>query len=848
MTQTESTLEEPRRIDFSQASDDESRQCIPVYLRIKPSEDEEMSIKVIDDQTVETNHAYRSNKRAKYSRIFSGDASQQEVFDGTSAHLIKKFQEGANVMTFAYGVTSSGKTFTILGSHADPGILPRMLNIIFKPSLSDFGNITRSCYQPSKFDGIQDISEEDYDLLEDMKNSLLSKVKGSTRSFDQYSFAESPPNDSFTSIHEDGSDMSRSMWISIYDIHNEIITDLLSADSKRKRKALTIGQDPNGRTFVKDLIQLPVNSASEAYALLQYASQNLATAKTKLNDNSSRSHLVFDLKGLHRGGATAKPFVNHFVISDLAGSERQSKTGTSGTTLRQAGAINNSLLVLGRCLEALRKKDKGIAAPFRDSKLTRMLNPFFTQGGYVSLIICINPDVHLQDETMDTIRFSAIASEIVQDPVRPIERLRQLRRLTLGCIENSPMKIVYDTDVEHWQDAVNGTAVHDGVAYLEVKASYFNDMARDILRAEKLLTANEEEIESLKGRLRESEVSKENIKLMYQDKMKEQREKFSAQRAELEEMHRDMQRTLVEELEEDIQTYKDKYTKYRDGYAKLSQYLKDRLWPEVYLYRERFGHLPEFPPMDGAQESETKAENTLRYWQDKLQDMELKYRALKSKMSDKNKELHQLEEAVQEQEKSLRETLAECVEARGESATLKRQVTELSEQVVALKDQLDDHETLVEEVSDLKRCLRDAEERRECLVVQHQIEINSLEEELRGLKAELSDGVVELRPDNPMLVAARMRRGVVNGHDLKTPSRMSSRTPSTARTRTPSMICTKTPTRLRSPTSIVTRTPSGHLTKTPSKYLTKTPSKRIEETPSKLPARTPRSRLASLDD
>lgn len=354
-----------------------------------------------------------------------------------------------------------------------------------------------------------------------------------------------------------------SVWISIYEIHNEVITDLFSAEPKAKRKALNIGQDSKGRTFVKDLVQVPVSSASEAYALLQYAKQNLATANTKLNDNSSRSHMVFNLKAVHWDGPLAEPFVNQFVISDLAGSERQAKTGTSGVALKQAGAINNSLLVLGRCLEALRKKDKGIAAPYRDSKLTRMLNPFFTVGGYVSLIICINPSLHLQDETMDTVRFSAIASEIVQDPVRPLDRLRQLRRLTLGCIENSPMKIVYDTDVENWQDAVNGAAMHNGVPYLEVKASYFNDMARDILRAEKLLTANEAEIEALKDKLKECEISKENVKLMYQDKMKEQREKFAEQRIELEEMYRDTQKTLVEEFEEDIRTYKEKYSKYR---------------------------------------------------------------------------------------------------------------------------------------------------------------------------------------------------------------------------------------------------------------------------------------------
>ncbi|XP_018496096.1 kinesin-like protein KIF20A [Galendromus occidentalis] len=760
----ETELLEPCRIDFSDDGEDEGRECLPVYLRIKPHDDEEMSIKVLDGTTVETNHAFRANKRATYTRVFPGSATQQQVFDGSSAQLIRKFLDGANVMTFAYGVTSSGKTYTIMGSPNNPGVLPRSLEIIFGSFRSKIEK-SSPIYMPSKFDEAQETTAEEIDQLERYKSTLISKLRGSNRAFDQYSFANTTPDACLTSIPRKESPllaaMSCCVWISIYEIHNEVITDLLHADPKTKRRALNIGQDSKARTFVRDLLQLPVRSASEAYALLQFARQNLATATTKLNDSSSRSHMVFNLKMVHWGGPMAEPFVNQFIISDLAGSERQSKTGTSGPTLRQAGAINNSLLVLGRCLEALRKKDKGIAAPFRDSKLTRMLNPFFTQGGYVSLIICINPDVHLQDETMDTIRFSAIASEIVQDPIRPLERLRQLRRLTLGCIENSPMKIVYDTDVEHWQDAVNGTAVHDGVAYLEVKASYFNDMARDILRAEKLLTANEEEIESLKERLRESEVSKENIKLMYQDKMKEQREKFSAQRAELEEMHRDMQKTLVEELEEDIQTYKDKYSKYRDGYAKLSDYLKDKLWPEVYLFRERFGYLPEFPPKDGEQDEETKAENTIKYWQDKLQDKEAEFRSLRTKLGTRNEELASLRKQLEDQKRQVQSAEADYQESRREAAVLSSRVTELNEQLAALKNQLSDHDTLFDEVSDLKQRLQLAEERRESLVAHHQVRIDAMIEELDSLKSELREKDSELGETSGALASAQAQVDVL---------------------------------------------------------------------------------------
>lgn len=491
----------------------------------------------------------------------SGSVSQEEVFEVTTLPLVEKFLDGANVMTFAYGVTSSGKTYTIMGDNANPGVVPRTLEKIFGSYKS---KIIKSplMYKPIMFEAVQELTSVESENLECVKRTLLKKVKTVVPSrFDQYTFrtATTDTSECRSSL---GAEFC-SVWISVYEIYNEVVTDLLDLSPRNNRKALLIGQDTKGRTYVKNLVQLPVNSASEAFALLQLAKQSLAKASTKLNDTSSRSHMVCTVKMVQWGAALYEPLVNQFVISDLAGSERQAKTGTSGMILKQASAINSSLLVLGRCLEALRKKDKGISAPFRDSKLTRMLNPFFTHGGYVSLIICVNPHIYLQDETMDTIRFSAIASEIVQSSDRPLERLRQLRRLTQGCVEGSPMRIVEESYIESWQDAVFRKTLREGVAYLEVRASYFNDMARDILRAEKTLMANDEEIVKLKEQLRQEEESKQNLRFMLQDRAKEQREKYLKEKTALRQMYEDEMKTTVDELTEEIQAYKEKYMKYR---------------------------------------------------------------------------------------------------------------------------------------------------------------------------------------------------------------------------------------------------------------------------------------------
>lgn len=107
--------------------------------------------------------------------MFSGSVTQQELFDGTSATLIRKFLEGANVMTFAYGMTSSGKTYTMMGSPDNPGILPRTLETIFESCKSKI-DASSPIYKPMNFDEFQEVPDEEVDLLESFKCSLIAKV------------------------------------------------------------------------------------------------------------------------------------------------------------------------------------------------------------------------------------------------------------------------------------------------------------------------------------------------------------------------------------------------------------------------------------------------------------------------------------------------------------------------------------------------------------------------------------------------------------------------------------------------------------------------------------------------
>ena len=119
---------------------------------------------------------------------------------------------------------------------------------------------------------------------------------------------------------------------------------------------------------------------------------------------------------------------------DLAGSERISKTGNVGERLKEAGNINTSLLVLGRCIKALRhnqevKDKRGLqVVPFRESRLTRLFKSFFTGLGRSSLIVCISQASYLFDESVHVCKFASVASKVTVEQVKEPREPRQPKK------------------------------------------------------------------------------------------------------------------------------------------------------------------------------------------------------------------------------------------------------------------------------------------------------------------------------------------------------------------------------------------------------------------------------------
>lgn len=142
-------------------------------------------------------------------------------------------------------------------------------------------------------------------------------------------------------------------------------------------------------------------------------------SKTSLNSGSSRSHAVYTLSLTKPATSERDAVSSMFQIVDLAGAERVKRTDATTAQLREANSINTSLMQLWRCLQGMKKKSADI--PFRESKLTHMLMPFFAKAGLqgVTMIACVNPQAEDYDETLSVLTNVSIACKIREISFRP---------------------------------------------------------------------------------------------------------------------------------------------------------------------------------------------------------------------------------------------------------------------------------------------------------------------------------------------------------------------------------------------------------------------------------------------
>lgn len=211
----------------------------------------------------------------------------------------------------------------------------------------------------------------------------------------------------FSSIVESDPRLEYLVKVSYMEIYLERIRDLLAPQNDN----LQIHEEKNKGVYVKNLSDYYVGSTKEVYEIMRQGSQARIVTATNMNAESSRSHSIFLITIQQRNTETGAQKTGNLYLVDLAGSEKVGKTGASGQTLEEAKKINKSLSALGMVINAL-TDGKSNHIPYRDSKLTRILQESLGGNSRTTLVINCSPSSYNEAETLSTLRFGMRAKSI----------------------------------------------------------------------------------------------------------------------------------------------------------------------------------------------------------------------------------------------------------------------------------------------------------------------------------------------------------------------------------------------------------------------------------------------------
>lgn len=214
-------------------------------------------------------------------------------------------------------------------------------------------------------------------------------------------------NDIFNHIYAMEENLEFHIKVSYFEIYMDKIRDLLDVSKVN----LSVHEDKNRVPFVKGATERFVSSPEEVFEVIEEGKSNRHIAVTNMNEHSSRSHSVFLINVKQENLENEKKLSGKLYLVDLAGSEKVSKTGAEGTVLDEAKNINKSLSALGNVISALADGNK-THIPYRDSKLTRILQESLGGNARTTIIICCSPASFNESETKSTLDFGKRAKTI----------------------------------------------------------------------------------------------------------------------------------------------------------------------------------------------------------------------------------------------------------------------------------------------------------------------------------------------------------------------------------------------------------------------------------------------------
>ncbi|KAJ8348315.1 hypothetical protein SKAU_G00269040 [Synaphobranchus kaupii] len=593
------------------AEEEGSSEKVKVYLRIRPLTEGEKErgeqqgcVFVQDEETLilrapKNSYNMKSSERGvapnvhkfTFSQISGPDASQQEFYERTMKEMVRDVLRGENRLLYTYGVTNSGKTYTIQGTGREAGLLPRALVSVFRKLQGRlYGSLD---LKPVLCQEVRWLDSTEVRAEEIRRDSLLKEEEGTSKnSRPQVSVScDSGIGGVFTtnctanqmedsdsvcleadSLYHSGGEgledgMRFSVWVSFFEIYNEFLYDLLECPPSlqpRKRTTLRLCDDRHGNPYVKELTWVQVRSAEEAWRILRVGRRNQSFASTQLNHNSSRSHSIFSMRILHihpendTGKGTR---ISELSVCDLAGSER-CKDHRSGERMKEANNINTSLHTLGRCITALRNNQSNRSrppqvVPFRDSKLTRILQGFFSGRGRSCMVVNINHCASTYDETLQALKFSAIATQLVHGPSTKTRVAYILSLLRETAQKNNESVLIEEEDDDSDEEEGDIT-MFDCEALLR---------AIDVLKGE--VQRQRQQQEELEARVRE-QVCSEMMEIITRMEM-DFSETLDTQRALVEERYE----SKIDNLQKSLKRYYSEEMEERDEQiARLTSELK----------------------------------------------------------------------------------------------------------------------------------------------------------------------------------------------------------------------------------------------------------------------------------
>ncbi|XP_061496305.1 kinesin-like protein KIF21A isoform X3 [Rhineura floridana] len=459
------------------------------------------------------------DKAFTFDYVFDIESQQEEIYVQCIEKLIEGCFEGYNATVFAYGQTGAGKTYT-MGTGFDVNIMEE-----------EHGIISRAV-------------KHLYRCIEGKKHAAIKQGL--------------PPPEFKVNAQ-------------FLELYNEEVLDLFDTtrdiDSKNKKSNIKIHEDSAGGIYTVGVTTRTVNAEAEMMQCLKLGALSRTTASTQMNVQSSRSHAIFTIhlcqtrvcspidadntadnrilsesSQLNEFETLTAKF--HFV--DLAGSERLKRTGATGERAKEGISINCGLLALGNVISALGDKSKKVThVPYRDSKLTRLLQDSLGGNSQTVMIACVSPSDRDFMETLNTLKYANrarnIKNKVMVNQDRASQQISSLRseitRLQMELMEyKSGKRIIDEEGVESINDMFHENAMlqtENNNLRVRVKAmqetidalraritQLVSDQANQVLA--RAGEGNEEisnmihnyikEIEDLRAKLLESEAVNENLR------------------------------------------------------------------------------------------------------------------------------------------------------------------------------------------------------------------------------------------------------------------------------------------------------------------------------------------------